>query len=118
MYGSRSHPVEEYALAVCDGTTIEHQDPVETDSIRQGSISTHYYARYNEGQRWYFLHRRSPDEALILKHDDSQPGVKASCNEPVNPDIEHTSVANFGRCSSLQHQAPLRGRGRQAETKH
>lgn len=79
-----SHPVDEFALGVCDGTTVRPEDLVETDSIRQGSISTHYYARYHEGQRWYFLHRQRPDEALIFKHVDSKPGVEAPCKEPIS----------------------------------
>lgn len=74
-----SHPVDEWPLAVCDGTTLNPDDSIETDSVRQGSSSTHYYVRYNPGQRWYFLDRQTPEEALIFKHFDSKPGVEAPC---------------------------------------
>ncbi|KAF2175459.1 hypothetical protein K469DRAFT_647092 [Zopfia rhizophila CBS 207.26] len=72
-----SCPVDEWPLAVCDGTTVKPNDLVETDSIRQGSISTNYYVKHNEDQKWYFLQKQTPDEALIFKHFDSEPGVKA-----------------------------------------
>ncbi|RYO79490.1 hypothetical protein DL766_009345 [Monosporascus sp. MC13-8B] len=72
-----SHPVEEYPLAVCDGTSVKPEDLVETDSVRQGNVSTNYYVKYHASQRWYFLNHQSPDEALIFKHFDTKPGVKA-----------------------------------------
>ncbi|KAI0813888.1 hypothetical protein GGR55DRAFT_484374 [Xylaria sp. FL0064] len=71
------NPVEEWALAVCDGTTVKPEDLVETDSVRQGSVSTNYYAKYAPEQMWYYLKHQSPDEALIFKHFDSEPGVRA-----------------------------------------
>ncbi|KAJ2987498.1 hypothetical protein NUW58_g4472 [Xylaria curta] len=71
------NPVEEWALAVCDGTTVEPDDLVETDSVRQGSISTNYYVKYAPEQEWYYLERQTPDEALIFKHFDSEPGIQA-----------------------------------------
>lgn len=80
-----SYPVDEWPLAVCDGTTVNSDDLVETDSIRQGSVSTHYYVRHNAGQRWYFLDRQTPEEALIFKHFDSKPGVEAPCMDVKSP---------------------------------
>ncbi|KAK5625799.1 hypothetical protein RRF57_001515 [Xylaria bambusicola] len=71
------NPVEEWALAVCDGTTVKPEDLVETDSVRQGSVSTNYYAKYAPDQQWYYLKHQSPDEALIFKHFDSEPGIRA-----------------------------------------
>ncbi|KAI1137563.1 hypothetical protein F5Y05DRAFT_74238 [Hypoxylon sp. FL0543] len=81
------HPVEEWALAVCDGTTVKPDDLVETDSIRQGSISTNYYVKHDEGQKWYFLKKQTPDEALIFKHFDSEPAVEA--HYAVHSSIRH-----------------------------
>ncbi|KAI1271158.1 hypothetical protein F5Y07DRAFT_383894 [Xylaria sp. FL0933] len=71
------NPVEEWALAVCDGTTVKPEDLVETDSVRQGSVSTNYYVKYAPEQMWYYLKHQSPDEALIFKHFDSEPDVRA-----------------------------------------
>lgn len=74
-----SNPVDEWPLAVCDGTTVSRDDLIETDSIRQGNVSTHYYVRHNPDQKWYFLDRQTPDEALIFKHFDTKPGIEAPC---------------------------------------
>ncbi|POS75728.1 methyltransferase CmcJ [Diaporthe helianthi] len=46
-----SNPVEEWPLALCDGTTVGRDDLIETDSIRQGNVSSHYYVRYNPEQK-------------------------------------------------------------------
>lgn len=69
------NPVDEWPLAVCDGSTVAADDMVETDSIRQGSVSTNYYVKYSDKQKWYFLQKQTPEEVLIFKHFDSQPGV-------------------------------------------
>ncbi|CAJ2509468.1 Uu.00g144940.m01.CDS01 [Anthostomella pinea] len=90
-----SHPVEEWALAVCDGTTVKPDDLVETDSIRQGSISTNYYVKYDEGQKWYFLKDQKPDETLLFKHFDSEPGVEAPF--ALHSSIRHHHVAENAR---------------------
>ncbi|KAI0153294.1 hypothetical protein GGR57DRAFT_513129 [Xylariaceae sp. FL1272] len=73
-----NNPVEQWPLAVCDGRTVKFEDLVETDSIQQGSNSSVYYAKYAAGQKWYYLDRQTPEEALIFKHFDSDPGVSAS----------------------------------------
>ncbi|KAI0531707.1 hypothetical protein GGR58DRAFT_222379 [Xylaria digitata] len=71
------NPVEEWPLAVCDGATVKPEDLVETDSVRQGSVSTNYYARYTPEQMWYYLKHQTPEEVLIFKHFDSEPGIPA-----------------------------------------
>ncbi|KAF2966106.1 hypothetical protein GQX73_g7471 [Xylaria multiplex] len=71
------NPVEEWPLAVCDGATVKPEDLVETDSVRQGSVSTNYYARYAPEQMWYYLKHQTPEEALIFKHFDSEPDITA-----------------------------------------
>ncbi|RWA11196.1 hypothetical protein EKO27_g3895 [Xylaria grammica] len=71
------NPVEEWPLAVCDGTTVKPDDLVETDSVRQGSVSTNYYVKYAPEQMWYYLKHQSPEEVLIFKHFDSEPGIPA-----------------------------------------
>lgn len=83
-----SNPVDEWPLAVCDGTTVSPEDLIETDSIRQRNVSTHYYARYDPGQRWYFLDRQTPDEALVFKHFDSKPCIEAPCKEMGVPEVQ------------------------------
>ncbi|KAI1075673.1 hypothetical protein F5B20DRAFT_558964 [Whalleya microplaca] len=85
------HSVDEWALAVCDGTTVKTNDLVETVSVRQDSVSTNYYVKYDEGQKWYFLKEQSPDEALVFKHFDSNPGIKAPY--ALHASIKHHHIA-------------------------
>ena len=108
--------MDEWPLAVCDGTTVIQDDLVETDSIRQGSVSMHYYVKYDPGQRWYFLDRQTPDEALVFKHFDSKPGIEAPCKDPESQ--KHLCRADFARHRPLQHQTVVASRQSQTETKH
>ncbi|KAK9776459.1 putative Major facilitator superfamily (MFS) profile domain-containing protein [Seiridium cardinale] len=95
-----SGSVGEWPLAVCDGTTVEANDLVETDSIRQGSFSTNYYAKYNDRQKWYFLKNQTPDEALIFKHFDSEPDVQAPWLTGKKP---QETVPDYTSATSGQH---------------
>ncbi|KAI0964965.1 hypothetical protein F4678DRAFT_468040 [Xylaria arbuscula] len=92
------NPVEEWALAVCDGTTVNSEDLVETDSVRQGSVSTNYYVKYAPEQAWYYLKHQSPEEALIFKHFDSEPGVPA-------PYALHASIRQDVPVSAIPRQS-------------
>ncbi|KAI1429100.1 hypothetical protein F5Y12DRAFT_729625 [Xylaria sp. FL1777] len=92
------NPVDEWALAVCDGTTVKPEDLVETDSVRQGSVSTNYYAKYAPEQRWYYLKHQSPEEALIFKHFDSEPGIRA-------PYALHASIRQEVPVSAMPRQS-------------
>ncbi|PSN60877.1 methyltransferase CmcJ [Corynespora cassiicola Philippines] len=88
--------VEEWPLAVCDGTTVDPSCMIETDSIRKDNISTNYYATFSTAQKWYYLHNQSPDEALIFKHFDSKPNVRApyalhaAVKLPTEPSCAHS----------------------------
>ncbi|KAJ3579787.1 hypothetical protein NPX13_g778 [Xylaria arbuscula] len=73
-----ANPVYQWPLAICDGATVESDDLIETDSIRQGFRSSVYYPKYNKEQAWYYLKNQTPDEALIFKHFDSDPEVQMS----------------------------------------
>lgn len=76
----------------------------------------HYYVRYDPGQRWYFLDRQTPDEALVFKHFDSKPGIEAPCM-----DLEFQKYlcrADFTRHRPLQHKTVVASRQSQAETKY
>lgn len=79
MWKPLENTVQEWPLAVCDGRTVKPTDLVETDSVRQGGVSTHFYARFDAAQKWYYLEEQRPDEALIFKHFDSDQGVEAPC---------------------------------------
>lgn len=113
-----SNPVDEWPLAVCDGTTVSRDDLIETDSIRQGNVSSHYYVRYNPDQKWYFLDRQTPDEALIFKHFDTKLGIEASCMCGSSMQRRIYIVLTFARCCSLQHQTALASGQPHAQTEH
>ncbi|KAF2000919.1 methyltransferase CmcJ [Amniculicola lignicola CBS 123094] len=85
------HAVEQWSLAVCDGNTILPTALVETDSVRRENTTTLYYATHSSEQRWYFLNKQTPDEALIFKHFDSKPDVKAPFT--MHSSIKHHRVS-------------------------
>jgi len=71
-------PVQDYPLAVCDGSTICEDDLVECDQVRRKFFGATNYAHYNEEQKWYFLSNQQPDEAFLFKIFDSSSDVNAS----------------------------------------
>ncbi|KAF2829308.1 methyltransferase CmcJ [Ophiobolus disseminans] len=83
------NPVEQWPLAVCDGTSMAPADLVETDSVRRDKTTTLYYARYSPMHKWFFLYRQTPEEALLFKHFDSKSDVGASF-------AMHSSVREHG----------------------
>ncbi|KAL8897523.1 MAG: hypothetical protein Q9207_007175 [Kuettlingeria erythrocarpa] len=69
-------PVEDWPLAVCDGSNLEEDDVLETDHVRRQYNGANMNALYREKYRWYYLHRQGPEELLILKQFDSAANVK------------------------------------------
>lgn len=78
MWKPLDNPVDQWALAVCDTNTFDTSDLVETDSVRRENVTTLYYAHHNPNQKWHFLHKQTPNEALIFKHFDSKADVKST----------------------------------------
>ncbi|KAF2265187.1 hypothetical protein CC78DRAFT_600337 [Lojkania enalia] len=71
--------VEDWPLAICDGSTVQVEDLVETDNVRTTIISTNFYALHSPStQKWFYLKNQQPDEAIIFKQLDSDPDVAAS----------------------------------------
>jgi hypothetical protein len=70
--------VQDYPLAVCDGSTMCEDDLVECDQVRRKFFGATNYAQYNEQQKWYFLSNQQPDEAFLFKIFDSSSNVHAS----------------------------------------
>lgn len=68
----------DWPLAVNDGSTVNVDDLVETDTIRRSFIGSNLYAKYRDTQKWYYLKRQQPDEVLIFKQFDSKPEVQAA----------------------------------------
>ena len=80
-----ANPVFDFPLAVCDFRTVNvDQDMVPTALIYPAPTPAGetYSVRWQEGHRWYYWSRMTPDEVLLLKCYDSSSralaGVKAS----------------------------------------
>lgn len=71
------HPVEDYPLAVCDGSTVPATSLVTADHVRKFYTGESLYPLHNEAYRWYYLNRQTKDEVLLLKMFDNKEEVMA-----------------------------------------
>jgi hypothetical protein len=69
--------VEDWPLAVCDGSTVDKQDLVETDHVRRHYTGSTMYLKYGLRQKFYYFHHQSKEDILIFKNFDSDPSAKA-----------------------------------------
>lgn len=76
------HPVQDWPLAFCDGSSIKLDDLIETDHLRRGYAGANMNLRYRKGQRWYYLSKQRREEIAIFKNFDSDSTVKAKCKDP------------------------------------
>jgi hypothetical protein len=67
--------VEEAPLAICDARSIAPTDFVATDLKYTGRTGEIYSVTHNPAQRWYYVPRMRPDEAMLLKCYDSATNV-------------------------------------------
>lgn len=58
-------------FAVYDSSSLALDDLIESDHIRKRFTGATLYAHCNSNQKWYYLSRQRPDEALIMKIFDS-----------------------------------------------
>ncbi|KAF7676171.1 hypothetical protein GT037_005676 [Alternaria burnsii] len=72
-----NHPVEDNALAVCDGQTIEDRDLVEADHITRLYLGRTMYGLQSPQHKWYYLNHQCPNELLFIKIFDSDSTVPA-----------------------------------------
>ncbi|KAF7504096.1 hypothetical protein GJ744_002861 [Endocarpon pusillum] len=70
--------VEDWPLAVCDGTTVEASDLVEADHVRRQYTGSTLYVRFNPRQEFYHMSKQRRNEVLIFKNFDSDPTKPAS----------------------------------------
>ena len=73
------HPVEDWPLAVCDGTSIPSEDLIECDQVRRKFTGATLYGLNSQAHKWYYLHHQRSDEVLMLKMFDSSLDAKATC---------------------------------------
>lgn len=72
-------PPQDVPLAVCDARTLSPSDLVAADAVFDVSDRPEWsfeglLIRYNAAQRWAFFPDMRPDEALVFKTHDTDPG--------------------------------------------
>ncbi|QKD53705.1 uncharacterized protein FOBCDRAFT_239441 [Fusarium oxysporum Fo47] len=73
------HVVEDWPLAVCDGSTVPPEKLIKVDHVRKHHIGESLYPLESDRYRWYYLNKQTPDEALLIKMFDSKEDVVATC---------------------------------------
>jgi hypothetical protein len=74
-----SPPPQDVPLALCDARTVSAADLVDADSIMDapGKPTSSFVVvvvRHNADHRWSYFPNLSPQEALVFKSYDSDPG--------------------------------------------
>jgi hypothetical protein len=76
------HPVEDWPLTLCDGTTITYDDLLSTDVVREDfeeHVGSNMFVMHRETSRWYYISKQKPNEAWIFKQYDTNERVMARC---------------------------------------
>jgi hypothetical protein len=76
------HVVEDWPLAICDGSTVTYDDLLATDVVRENFeeyVGSNMFALYREKCNWHYISKQKPSEAWIFKQYDSDEGVSAKC---------------------------------------
>ncbi|EHL00493.1 hypothetical protein M7I_3579 [Glarea lozoyensis 74030] len=74
--------VEEYPLALCDGSTVHPDDLVASDLIVDSYRGENLQPLYRNYYKWHFLSNQTKDEVLLIKMYDSSSSVKAKSRLP------------------------------------
>ncbi len=70
----------DWPLAMCDGSSLQAADLIETDTVRASYIGTNLYSKYSpDTQHWMYLRQQEPTEVVIFKQYDSDYSVAAPC---------------------------------------
>ncbi|KAK3324483.1 hypothetical protein B0T19DRAFT_402713 [Cercophora scortea] len=73
------HTIEDFPLAVCDGSTVPSEKLLAVDHVRKYHIGESLYPLYCETSRWYYLNGQGRDEVLLFKTFDSSTKAAAKC---------------------------------------
>ncbi|KFY05586.1 hypothetical protein V492_08433 [Pseudogymnoascus sp. VKM F-4246] len=68
-------PVENWPLAVSDGSTIQESNLIETDRIRRNFTGCTMFLLHDERVKWHYMSRQDNNELLMFKSFDSKEGV-------------------------------------------
>jgi len=72
-------PIEDYPLAVADGSTVNPDDLIAADYVRTTYQGENLLPLYNKNCRWHYLSDQMPDDILLFKSYDSREQSKAKC---------------------------------------
>jgi hypothetical protein len=73
------HSVEDWPLAVCDGSTVDDSLLVAVDYVRSNYVGETLKVLYSPNLRWHYLSQQTKDEVFLFKQYDSSLEVKAKC---------------------------------------
>ncbi|KAK4504223.1 hypothetical protein PRZ48_005139 [Zasmidium cellare] len=71
--------VDEWPLAMLDGSTIPNCNLINIDHVRRTYVGETQYAVHSPEYRWHYLSRQKKDEVIIMKMYDSAQDVPAKC---------------------------------------
>jgi hypothetical protein len=105
-------PLEHMPLALCDPSTVDTADIVETEleGIAPAGAKTHHMClRNNPAQRWYYYPRMTPDELLVFKLFQATRGEHpprlASCIHSAI--VDPTTPAGAAARQSCEHRVSV-----------
>ncbi|KAH6873455.1 hypothetical protein B0T10DRAFT_499784 [Thelonectria olida] len=73
------YPIENFPLALCDGTSVSNEQLLAVDHVRKNYVGESLYPLYSSDMQWYFLDRQEKDEVLIFKTFDSSTKTSSRC---------------------------------------
>jgi hypothetical protein len=91
--------VQDWPLAICDGSTVSLTDLVEADHIRRHYMGSTMYLQHNLNQRFYYMSNQTKDDVLMFKNFDSDRTMPAQC-EVLPLDWVGGRVLTFCSCSA------------------
>ncbi|PVH88849.1 methyltransferase CmcJ [Cadophora sp. DSE1049] len=68
--------VEDWPLAVCDGSTVRNADLVECDHVRRHYMGSTMYLKSAKEQKFYYMSKQGKDDVLLFKQFDSRRNIK------------------------------------------
>lgn len=75
--------VDNFPLALCDGSSVPGDKLVEVDHVRQSYVGESLSLLQCEQYRWYYINQQTSEDVLIFKMFDSCHSVKAKCESDI-----------------------------------
>ncbi|KAL2359405.1 hypothetical protein RJZ56_007743 [Blastomyces dermatitidis] len=72
-------PVRDWPLALCDASSVDQADFVDTDVIYPNYIAENRMLHFDADQKWYWLPDQTADEVLVFKAIDSDELLSSPC---------------------------------------